>query len=1019
MIVSVIVPVYNTEKYLKRCLNSLINQTYKELEIIIVNDASTDKSDQVINDFLLDDPRVKCIRHPENRGLFQARITGVQASSGDYVAFVDSDDYVSIDWFRLLVQKAAEENADITVGEWCYEYENGIKEYLNLDPFRIEDINLDGDDVIKEFMCQEGRCFSWHVVWNKLYAKRLWLECENDFVAFSKTHGHMLMWEDVAFSSGFWNCAKKVVNIHGADYYYYIHQSASTAKFSSKNKKRGEKYIRDSFSAMNFMKEMLFKYDRYPKYKNQYENWMVRCKATVYKDLVLDLSNKYYLKLIEKNFGPVKKSDLEYENLFYELRTPMDASFEWLENIKISICSEYIDIISFDVFDTLIQRPFCEPTNLFDILSDNFNVLENTHSFVDFKSIRISAEKECRKRNSLDHPSIEEITLDQIYEYILDRYAFKKETLVKTEEYEKKLELHFCRVRNSGKDLYDLAQYYKKKIIICSDMYLSKETIEEILHVNGYHNYNAIYVSSDIKLTKHTGHIFDYICKDLGISHRMRKSCMHIGDNWDSDVIAPQRKGWKAGHLAKSVEVFKGLNPGIFAGNFYQNVMHNTYHLVDTYWAEHDFAGLSCVFGIISNKLFDNPFVSLNRNSDFNMNPYTIGYLTLGPHLLALVQWIENNRVSLEASKVHFVARDGYLVKKAYDIFYKEKDSSNYLRLSRKSLILADVESVSDLYSIIIKANITNLSPKKMEVFLQPILIAEKIDYVHKKLQEEQIIYDRKFASEVEYHKALKTYIDYSIDITKLANYKKDLRDYFSKIISPGDILFDVGYSGRPEAALSNILGYPVNSLYIHTLKDIANKRQKHYSCICKTFYDYKPAITGVMREHLLMELGPSTIGYKKENGSLLPIFEEYKEDFVAAYVTKIIQGAALDFITDFYETFNGHLSNIYARGYDLSLPFEYFLHNSKEMDRRIFSSMKFEDDMGEGKIINALDFWNNEISQRNLIFDANATINNDILPNLYADGLFVKSFRFINQKFPYGSRQREMLKKVVRFFVN
>ena len=69
--ISVIVPVYNTEKYLKRCLESLVNQTYKELEIILVNDASTDDSGEIIEEYVLTDSRIKCVKHPKNRGLFR------------------------------------------------------------------------------------------------------------------------------------------------------------------------------------------------------------------------------------------------------------------------------------------------------------------------------------------------------------------------------------------------------------------------------------------------------------------------------------------------------------------------------------------------------------------------------------------------------------------------------------------------------------------------------------------------------------------------------------------------------------------------------------------------------------------------------------------------------------------------------------------------------------------------------------------------------------------------------------
>lgn len=1017
-LVSVIVPIYNTEKFLEKCINSLINQTYKELEIILVNDASTDSSPELIDEFVEADSRVKRVNHDINRGLFQARITGVQVSKGEYVAFVDSDDYVSIDWFRTLVNKIEAEKADIAVGEWCFEYENGWQEYLNLDPFRIQDICLTGDEVLKEFMRQEGRCFSWHVVWNKLYSRSLWNQCEKDFVDFSNEHGHMLMWEDVAFSSGFWTHAQKVVNAHGVNYFYYKHSAASTSQFSVKNKKRGLKYINDSTAAIEFMKKCLTNVSQYQTYEDNYSNWITRCKITLYNDLVKNLSNKYYLKFIVEKLGPVKKENLELDDVFYKYTTNIEKAFEWLESIKTDIVSDLTQIVSFDVFDTLIERPFCEPTAIFDILSDEFNDLLKTSSYVDFKSIRIFAEKECRKFNQFAHPSVEEITLAEIYQYIAENFNFNKEVLDKTQLYEEQLEIDLCSARSSGKDLYELAAYCKKDIIICSDMYLSSAVINKILENSNYKGYKKLYLSSEVKLSKSTGHLFDYVCKDLNISKRQRGAILHIGDNWNSDIERARSVGMNTGHLSKAVETFKGQNPGIYAGDFYKSVLQNTYHLMDTYWTVHDFNGMSCVYGLIANKLYGNPYITINRNTDFNMNPYAIGYATLGPHLLALAQWIEKKRLNAGASCVHFVARDGYLVKKAYDYLFPEANS-NYLRLSRKSLILADVNTENDIYSIFTKANMRGLSAKKIEEYLKPALDTDKLEKVHQLIEDSKIVYDRKIADDMDGYKIIKIYIENAFSEEKLAVYRQKLRLYFKEIIRPGDYIFDVGYNGRPEAALSSILGFPVNSFYIHTNKDLADKRQKRYGCKCENFYDYKPAITGVMREHLLMELGPSTIGYKEVNGTLVPDFENWKENYSADFVTSSVQNAAIDFVRDYKNTFEKYTEYIYFRNYDLSLGFEYFLHNSKESDRRIFESIHFEDDMAEGKTITALDTWNNEISQKQLWNNVSSAPGGEILPNLYMDGLFIKFYNLVNKHFPYGGRKRELIKKIARCFIH
>ena len=108
-LVSVIVPVYNTEKYLRRCLDSIVWQSYKNIELICVNDASSDNCQSILEAYSDSDKRIKLVVHKNNMGLFKARISGVEIATGKYVMSVDSDDYISCDWIRLLVNKAEKE----------------------------------------------------------------------------------------------------------------------------------------------------------------------------------------------------------------------------------------------------------------------------------------------------------------------------------------------------------------------------------------------------------------------------------------------------------------------------------------------------------------------------------------------------------------------------------------------------------------------------------------------------------------------------------------------------------------------------------------------------------------------------------------------------------------------------------------------------------------------------------------------------------------------------------------------
>lgn len=112
-LISVIVPIYNVEKYLKRCVDSILNQTYKNVEIILIDDGSTDNSGKICDEYALKDTRIKVI-HKENGGLSDARNAGLNIMTGKYVTFVDSDDYIDFKFIQTLFTNLKKCNADIS-----------------------------------------------------------------------------------------------------------------------------------------------------------------------------------------------------------------------------------------------------------------------------------------------------------------------------------------------------------------------------------------------------------------------------------------------------------------------------------------------------------------------------------------------------------------------------------------------------------------------------------------------------------------------------------------------------------------------------------------------------------------------------------------------------------------------------------------------------------------------------------------------------------------------------------------
>lgn len=122
-LISIIVPVYNTERYLSECLNSIIKQTYQNIEIIIVDDASTDNSCRIIAEFQRQDNRIKCFRHEKNGGISIARNTGLKHSTGAYIAWCDSDDVLHPQFIEYLYSILIKEDADFVECQCVSDYE--------------------------------------------------------------------------------------------------------------------------------------------------------------------------------------------------------------------------------------------------------------------------------------------------------------------------------------------------------------------------------------------------------------------------------------------------------------------------------------------------------------------------------------------------------------------------------------------------------------------------------------------------------------------------------------------------------------------------------------------------------------------------------------------------------------------------------------------------------------------------------------------------------------------------------
>ena len=960
---SIIIPVYNVEKYIDTCLKSVINQTYKNLEIIIVDDCSTDNSYNIIQEYITKDNRIKYVKHEVNKGLFQARITGSREATGDYIAFLDSDDYISIDYYRTLIYNATQNSSDIVIGNTVLTYDDGRKIIYNFFDFKFDE--LIGKDCIKEYFKQEGLCFSWHTIWNKIYSKKIW---DESFPYYSDINEHLIMTEDFAFSTVLFYHAKKITKVENDAIFYCKHEKTST-DVNKLNLKKFQKNMSDLKLSFGFVESFMKKVAIYDDYKTNFERWKALYKQQQISYLKINKLNKEEereaLKLIESFCNNNEKIiDGDY---YSSVETAWD---DRLEKIKQQIVSNKTKIISFDIFDTLILRPFWIPSDLFSLLDSYFREITKNDTGIDFSKIRVLCEQIAR--NSHCNNEIQEITLDEIYKTIHEQYMIPQFVLEQMMLKEIEYELRFCSRRNTGYELYQLAKNTGKKVICTSDMYLDKKIIEKILQKNNYEVDN-VFISSEYKLCKGTGDLYLQVCNDL---NALPQEILHIGDNYYSDVEKAREKGLYAEYLKKAVDVFQD------------------YRLADVYikdlpdWQDNiagmNFLGIRSMLGLVANKYFDNPYRSFNRESIFNADISLIGYYALGMHLFGITNWILKDTTKKKYENIAFMARDGYLPLKAYELLkklYKDAPKESYLYVSRKALIPASIINRIDLYKLSEVINVNTYTPRKVLKYIKGSINENKD--VEGILENNGIDLDEKFNSTVKFNQFMSIVDKELFDENKNKDTLDKIKRYFQEFFKGKSCTFDVGYSARPEMYISKLLNTNLDTYFININHEEAFEHAKIGNFTLNTFFNYKPTFTGHIRELVLSTTQPSCIGYNTDQHVAIPVFEESSYEYKEAETIKNLQKSALNFITDLINIFGEDLERLDYQDYYISLPQEMFIQSATSIDQKIFRCIYFEDDLRTEEHDNVIDIWNNERKKHNQhnVFDLiDFTSSNDEL---------------------------------------
>ena len=795
--------------YIDKCLEKIREQSYiNDIETILI--CAKENLKEIKQKY----PNIKYIER--NRNIFKDIYDNITEITGDYITILNSEDNVTIDYYRTMVATATKENADIVMSNAVLQYSDGGMAYLNLSESTLK--KLEKEQIIDEYLRQSSLSFLWSIYGNKVYSKQLF---ENTLGQVAKIDDNI---QNFYFFTIMFYYSQKIIDVTNEVLFYNLEEDISEG-------------VREILNKNEIQDEIL--------YQNIINNFKYLEEFLKSKNIKTDI--KHF-----KEFYLNKGEELEKDTII-RIKTAWNDN---LEKIKKEIMLDKTKVVSFDIFDTLILRPFWNPIDLFSFMNEKFREITKIETGINFSAIRVEAEKNVRKKLNILKSNRQEVTLEEIYQEIKHQTNIEDEVIDIMKNEEQKLEIRFCVARKTAKELYDLARYLNKKIICTSDMYLPLECINKILYKNGY-DINTIYLSSEIGLTKFNGELYDFVIKDLNINS---DEMLHIGDNHYSDYERAIKYGINAQFFPKTIDVFCNENITNALGMLFKKNLPIWGNNADGL----NFLGIRTMLAISANSYFDNPYRTFNNKTDFNADPNLIGYYALGMHLFGIANWILKDATKKGYDKIVFFARDGYWIMKAYQILkrrYINAPKEEYLYISRRALVPVTLNNRFDFYKLSELIDIYKYTPKTILKYIKNVL--SDLGNLETECSKKGIDINKKFESKTEFNIYMNLIIDKFYDKSKHEKNMESLKTFFIEKFSGKSCAFDIGYSAKPEMYLSKLCQKPIDTYFINISNEEALENARRGGFELHTYFDYSPSITGVVRESLMSVADPSCIGYE------------------------------------------------------------------------------------------------------------------------------------------------------------
>lgn len=299
--VTIIVPVYNAKKYIKRCIESILKQTYENFELLLINDGSKDNSIKILNDYLKKDKRIKVI-DKENEGVAKTRNLGIKKATGKYIMFIDNDDYIDPDYVETYIKIAIDNNSDVVMGGYKRPNSQG---------------NIIKEVILKDGKLKKEMIYKICAPWAKIYNKKYILDNEIEFLDSN-------LGEDNYFNLQALIISDKITTTKYNGYnWFYNDESVSNTTQKAFEKSDIFKLLNNSYEVMQNKKLFEKNYDYIEFYLYLYIIWFL-CFS----------QRKYNFKTISKNYDKLfewlsSKFPNYKKNKFIGFNKPQDEDFKY------------------------------------------------------------------------------------------------------------------------------------------------------------------------------------------------------------------------------------------------------------------------------------------------------------------------------------------------------------------------------------------------------------------------------------------------------------------------------------------------------------------------------------------------------------------------------------------------------------------------------------------------------------------------------------------------------------------